>query len=88
MERVDAPDIRTYYANSVDILFSVYDFALTLGQMRSRSLDSVLVEQQARLIMSPQHMKVLAKLLADKVATYEATFGTIPVQPSDQASPE
>ena len=82
MEKVESPELTTYYANSVDILMSVFDLVLTFGQMKAVTLEHVVVEQQARVIMSPPHIKVLARLLNDKIANYEAAFGTIPEQPN------
>ena len=84
MEKVDSPQLASYYANSTDILMSVYDLVLTFGQMRSATATKVVVEQQARISMSPQHMKVLTRLLNEKLSAYEATFGTIPEQPNEQ----
>jgi len=79
--KVEAPTMQTYYCNSVDVLTSVYDFTLTIGQMRASSPEAIVIEQQARVIMSPQHMKVLAKLLTEKVAVYEESIAPIPVMP-------
>jgi hypothetical protein len=87
MNKVESPSLQTYYANSIDILMSVYDFVITIGQMRASSPDSVLIEQQARVIMSPQHMKTFARLLADKVVQYEANFGVIPEIPPEPPQP-
>lgn len=82
VEKVEAPGILSYYANSVDILMSVYDFVLTIGQMRASGDDTVVVEQQARIIMSPQHLKAFARLLVQKVEEYETEVGIIPEVPA------
>lgn len=83
MEKFDAASLTSYYANSVDILMSVYDLVLTFGQMRSATPEKVVVEQQARVSMSPQHVKVLATILNNKLADYEALFGPIPEPPTE-----
>ena len=93
LSKVESESFQTYYANSIDILMSVYDFIITIGQMRASGPDSVVIEQQARVIMSPQHVKILAKLLAQKVVQYEATFGVIPgdslvLAPASEHSPD
>ncbi len=87
VSKVESQSMETYYTNSTDILMSVFDFVLTIGQMRASGPDSVVIEQQARVIMSPQHVKAFAKLLAEKVIQYEVTFGVIPEQPTALAPP-
>jgi len=87
VKKEEAPNIPSYYANSVDILVSVYDFVLTLGQMHPTGPDSVVIEQQARVIMSPQHLKTLTKVLADRVAQYESAYGPIPAAPNEPEQP-
>ena len=83
IEKVELPTIATYYANSVDILMSVYDLVMTFGQMRSASPDKVVIDLHSRVIMSMPHVKVLAALLNEKLADYEARFGPIPSLPSE-----
>jgi len=88
IEKLESPEMPTYYANSVDILTSAYDFIMTIGQMLPSGEDKVLVQQQARIIMSPQHLKAFAGLLAQKVREYEAEVGLIPDVPGDSKPDE
>ncbi len=82
LPRKDSSEIKTYYTNSMSILSSVYDFVLTVGQMQGTNAEDLHIEQQARIIMSPQHLKVLSRLLAEKMEGYEQAFGKIPEVPS------
>ncbi len=88
MEKIESPTLATFYTNSIDILLSVFDVVITLGQMKAATLEHVVVEQQARIYMSPQHLKVFAKLLTEKVRSYEDSFGTIPEQPTASQPPD
>lgn len=69
-----------YYTNSVNILIGPYDVSLTLYQLREASSERVIFDSLARVVMSPQHAKVLAELLSEKVAQYERTYGSLPTQ--------
>ena len=75
-------DLRSVYANLVRIAHSpselVFDFAQLLpGNMKA--------PVQARVLMSPLSAKLLQRALAENIAKYEATFGTINI-PKKQAS--
>lgn len=68
----------TYYVNSVNVAVGPFDFILTLNQVAEVSSERVVYERVARIIFSPQHAKVLAEVLAGRVAQFEGTFGELP----------
>lgn len=76
--RVLQEGIPTYYVNSVNLLVGTYDLTLTLRQVQDVTDEGVVsYSTLARVVMSPQHAKVLADLLSDRVAQYERTFGNL-----------
>jgi hypothetical protein len=80
---VDLEDAPNYYVNATYAQVSIYDCVLLFGR---REGDPVTRGQgkiriQAKIAMSPQHMKILARLLSGRVAHYEKTFGPIPEAP-------
>lgn len=76
--RVFQEGIPTYYVNSVNLLVGTYDLTLTLRQVQDVTDEGVVsYSTLARVVMSPQHAKVLADLLSDRVAQYERTFGSL-----------
>ena|SRR5579875_3869149 len=76
-----APDFRTGYANSVQVRPSVWDFSLVFGTMNQTAPDAIDVENFQAIYLSPQQAKALYGLLGQNLAQYEATFGTISLEP-------
>ncbi len=84
--RVPEENIPNIYTNSTQLRISVHDLIMTLGvaepfgeETRPRAV--------ARIIMSPQHAKVLTDILQKHLQLYEETFGPIPVSPNIKPSP-
>lgn len=71
-------EIPVIYTNSMQLKISVFDLLLDLGVNIGIENDRARVKPVARIIMSPQHAKVLASLLDTHVKAYEAAFGKIP----------
>lgn len=71
-------EIEMYYANHVEIVGSLFDFALTFGQI-IEGLDKPKIN--SRITMSPQHAKAFANALNSNIARYEETFGEIKINP-------
>jgi hypothetical protein len=82
VERVHETDIPVIYANSIELGFSLYDVMLVLGQTIRQDKETSVVNQVARVMLSPQHAKVIARILAEKLAEYEQRFGPIPADPN------
>ena len=72
------------YANNVQIETSTWDCRLTFGETTmvqgKRS-----VEQVVSVVMSPQHAKALAGLLANQLMKYEEKLGPIRFEPADES---
>lgn len=81
--------IPRVYSNAVKVSFSLYDFQLVFG---NASLNNLVEEPQqvvtATFItqLSPQHAKVLSRILVKQLARYEKQHGEIAVP--DDLDPE
>ncbi len=83
-------DVSEFYANSVNVLVTGWDFTLLFGSVGLPASFSVLASRQdttgeirvdALVRMSPQVAKSFVEILQRVVNGYEATFGTIPLPP-------
>ncbi|MEJ2671263.1 MAG: DUF3467 domain-containing protein [Deltaproteobacteria bacterium] len=75
LERGEAmKEIPDFYINNVKILGSLYEFMFTFGLKSDPKKES---ENVAIIRMSPQHAKVLAKILTKNVELYEKDIGEI-----------
>ena len=74
----DTPDMKGYYANNVGFRVSPWDFTMIFGQIREATKERLVIENQAEIVMSPQHIKVFARVLRSNIEKYEARFGAIP----------
>ncbi len=72
------------YANNAEIETSVWDFRLTFGELRKAG-SKLVAEQSATIIMSPQHAKALAGVLASNVREYEKKVGEIKLPMREEA---
>ncbi len=70
------------YANNASFRTSIWDIAVDFGTIEAADEQTIVVRNAVRVIMSPQHARVLAELLTKNVADYERQFGPIP-QPPD-----
>lgn len=78
-----SPEVPSFYANSIQAVVSFADFTLLIGQTGFGTNGELEMREVARLNLSPQHAKLLANVLAQRVADYEKTFGPIAVTPSE-----
>lgn len=75
---VEESDVQFVYTNAVTIGSSYFDFQLNFGkQIIDGSKRSVTVKDVSRIIMSPQHAKILVTLLKKQVDEYENKFGVM-----------
>lgn len=80
-ERFDADSIKSYYANSVEIRSSLWDFRFKCGEMVDATAEKIFIKDLCVLYMSPSHAKAVSILLARQVKAYEDRFGEIPTPP-------
>lgn len=76
-ETITPENVPLFYCNSVEIKRSFVDFALDIGIVEEGTPEKLVVRTLARLVMSPQHAKVLAGVFNSQVDAYEKEFGTI-----------
>jgi flagellar protein FlaG len=76
-----SPDYRENYANSVQVRVSVWDFFLAFGLIHQDSAESVTVQNQQGIYLSPQQAKALWNVLGQNLAQYEQAFGAISLEP-------
>src|SRR5438046_1347739 len=72
------------YTNATSMAFSIYDFRILFAEQRLGTADKVQHKNLVEVVMSPPHMKQFVKVMAEKLAEYEATFGTLPVVPPEE----
>jgi hypothetical protein len=87
IDQIKAPLFRSLYANNTMIAMSTFDFSLIFGEITGSIEGRLQIEQHTKIIMSPLHAKVLAKIFADNVDAYEKQFGEIKV-PGQPVVPE
>jgi len=75
------PDLQPVYANLARIGHTPVEFVLDLAQFLPGDTEAKLL---ARVVMTPQAVKMLYQALGENLAKYEAAFGEIslPRQPS------
>ena len=79
MDRRLAPHYRSVYANSALVGFTPFDVRIVLGEVLEVTDDKLVIEEQVKINMSPQHAKSLLGLLDAKVKEYEAKYGSLNV---------
>lgn len=72
-----SPNFVNFYANNVEIGVSVWDMRFIFGEIMGVKDKQLLVEKRARIVMSLQHAKVFAALLAQQIEKLEQRFGEI-----------
>jgi regulator of RNase E activity RraA len=75
-----AGPLSSVYANQVEMHTSNWDVKIRFGEAIIAEGEHV-VEEKARIVMSPQHTKAFLAVLTDTVRRYEAAFGEIPLSP-------
>jgi hypothetical protein len=72
---------QVIYSDVVAVNGAATGFVLNFGQMGEPGV----IRVYSRIGMSPNHLKMLARLLQQNVEGYEAKFGEIPVGDGPQA---
>lgn len=80
-------DYRETYANSVQVRVSVWDFFLAFGLVHQDAPDSVTIENNQGIYLSPQQAKALWNILGQNIAQYEQAFGQISLEPQHHPLP-
>lgn len=73
--------VPVVYANNASFRVSYWDLTLDFGIVENLVEGELLVRNQVRVVMSPQHARVLSQLLATHIAAYERQFGPLPIPP-------
>lgn len=76
-EKITPENLPLYYANSVEVRVSLFDFVLTFGFAEEATQERVVVRDLARVAMSPQHTKALLGILSENARVFEEKFGAI-----------
>ena len=87
-QRVQSPEYREFYVNSMNIEVTFNDFTLVFGETVTATQDLLKVEQKVGVIMTPEHALACLKALAKILKKYEHTFGKIRQQDDDDIQPE
>lgn len=73
---VKSQEHRVFYVNSSRMGISAWDVRMIVGQVVELGEGQV-NEDQATIIMSPEHAKMFLRNLEKTIASYEETFGEI-----------
>jgi hypothetical protein len=82
-----APDFKLIYTNYVQASFTPLDVALLVGETVGAKLGKFMVQNKARITMSPTEAKIVARILANTVKLFEQQFGEI-IVPDGMMPPE
>ena len=85
VERITSVDAPAIYANNVSLRTNLWDIRMEFGEVVEASEERLLIRDTVTVLMSPQHARIFAELLARHIRDYEAKFGPIP-RPPDEAS--
>jgi hypothetical protein len=90
VEKTRSDDFKIIYVNSALVQLGAFDFRISVGiTPEDDKPDEVIrLEEQAQLIMSPQHAKALLRALANNVKKYEEEFGEINLVPKSAPKEE
>jgi hypothetical protein len=80
IQLTNTADYRESYANSVQVRVSLWDFFLLFGTVNQTSPDSVNIQNNQGVFLSPPQAKALANILNQNVQQYEQTFGEIKLE--------
>ena len=86
----DAPAVPMFYANNTGVETSVWDVCLKFGETieTDRKQNITKVRELAWVRLSPQHARVVVRILMQQLENYERHFGAIPAaqQPAPSAT--
>lgn len=75
--RTIPPDARTIYVDSTRMALSPWDIRFHFGLLKEKEQGIVVDEEQAVVIMSPQHAKAVLDVLKSNIEKWEAAHGKI-----------
>lgn len=73
----DSEEVPDIYANSVNLTMSIYDVTLHFALANGPNPEDQ--KELVRVIMSPQHAKVMIQMLQENLENYEEEIGVIPM---------
>lgn len=90
VRKITPEDTPTIYANNVGLRTTLWDMTLDFGMILTADTDNVIIRDVASVVMSPQHAKAFANVLAENVRRYEEQHGPLPRIPDrdEQKPPE
>jgi hypothetical protein len=77
IEHIGAEVMPTFYANSVEIIVSPFDFGMIFGLVENATAEELRIRQLARILMSPTHLKLFASIINERLAEYERQYGQV-----------
>jgi hypothetical protein len=81
----DTVDLPITYVNAMNINANVVDFQFVFAnQIVDNQKQEIVIKELQRIVMSPQHAKVMLNLLRGQVEGYETKFGTINIPPVEE----
>jgi len=74
-----ADNFRSVYSNNVQMTASPWDVVFVFGENQEVKNSILMTEVHTRIVMSPQHAKNFAQVLAGQISQYEKMFGVISI---------
>jgi hypothetical protein len=81
---IKADNYISAYANNVAYIVSAIDFSLIFGQILEGNKEHLIIEQNAKITMTPVQAKLLLMVLAQQVDNFEKMNGQIVFPPGIQ----
>lgn len=78
-------EFRSFYVNWLNGAFSPFDINLAIGQSRATGPNSLEVDHEANIVMSPLEAKVAVAMLSGLIQAYENNFGEVKIPKAMEA---
>jgi hypothetical protein len=85
--RTKSSQYRDVYANACNVRLGPFDVTLVFGQMIESAPETVVIEDQFSVTVSPQQMKAIVRVMAETLDAYEKMFGALAI-PEDLTKPK
>ena len=81
----DTAELPLTYVNAMNMNTNVVDFQFVFAnRIVDNQKQETIIKELQRIVMSPQHAKMMLNLLRGQVEGYETKFGTIDIPPVEE----
>ena len=83
-KNIESKDFRTFFVNTFSLSFGDTDVSIIMSAEVPDPHGDVVVQNEARIIMTPRGAKVLSLILNKVISEFEKANGPIPMQPGKE----